>query len=59
MGKTSTASKNKYNEKAYDRVNLILKKGQKDIIRQRAESRGMSLNGYINALIEADMKQGD
>lgn len=59
MGKTSTASKNKYNEKAYDRVNLILKKGQKDIIRQRAESKGMSLNGYINKLIEEDMKQGD
>lgn len=59
MGKTSTASKNKYNEKTYDRVNLILKKGQKDVIKQRAESKGMSLNGYINALIEADMKQGD
>lgn len=59
MGKTSTASKNKYNEKAYDRVNLILKKGQKDIIKKHAKSRGMSLNGYINALIEADMKQGD
>ncbi len=45
MGKTSTASKNKYNEKAYDRVNLILKKGQKDVIKQRAESKGTSLNG--------------
>ena len=55
MGKTSTASKNKYNEKAYDRIALTVKKGAKDIIRTHAESNGMSLNGYINKLIDDDM----
>lgn len=57
--KTNAQIKNDYAKKAYDDIRLQVKKGQKDIIRQRAESKGMSLNGYINALIEADMKQGD
>lgn len=55
MGKTSAASKNKYAAKAYDRVGLILKKGQKDVVKKHAESKGMSLNGYINYLIDKDM----
>lgn len=55
MGKTSTAAKNKYNEKAYDRVNLTMPKGQKEVVRQFAESKGLSLNGYINKLISEDM----
>lgn len=57
MGKTSTASKQKYNEKTYDRIALNVKKGQREIIRKHAEAKGMSLNGYINKLIEDDMKQ--
>ena len=56
MGKTSSAVKNRYNDKAYDRIALVVPKGQKDIIKAYAESNGKSLNGYINELIEADMK---
>lgn len=55
----ATQYKNEFIAKAYDRVNLTLPKGQKEKIKAHAESKGMSLNGYINALIEADMKQGD
>lgn len=58
MGKTSTASKNKYNLKAYDRVNLTMPKGMKEEVRKYAEEKGLSLNGYINKVIEEDMKQG-
>ena len=58
MGKPSTESKNKYNAKAYDRIALQVKKGQREIIRKHAEAQGLSLNGYINKLIEQDMKQG-
>ena len=58
MGKASTASKNKYNLKAYDRVNLTMPKGMKEQVKQYAEAQGLSLNGYINKLIEQDMKQG-
>lgn len=56
--KTNAQIKNDYAKKTYDDVRLQVKKGQKEIIRQYAESKGMSLNGYINSLIEADMKQG-
>ena len=58
MGKASTASKNKYNEKAYDRVNLTMKKGYKEKVKAHAEAQGLSLNGYINKLIAEDMEQG-
>lgn len=57
MGKTSTKSKNKYNSKAYDRIALSVKKGQKEVIKQHAASKGLSLNGYINQLIDDDMKK--
>ena len=46
----------KYNAKAQDQMKVIVKKGQRDIIKAYAESRGMSLNGYINTLIREDMK---
>ncbi len=55
MGKTSTASKNKYNAKAYDRVNVTFKKGEKEVISNYAKSQGLSLNAYINKLILIDM----
>lgn len=54
-GKTSTASRNKYNAKAYDRLNLVVPKGQREQIQEYAKEHGMSLNGYINSLIKADM----
>ncbi len=52
MSKTSTASKRKYNEKAYDRISLTVPKGKKEEYRQFAESKDMSLNGFINKLLE-------
>ncbi len=48
----------KYNAKTYDQIKVIVKKGQREVIKAHAESKGMSLNGYINKLIEQDMKQG-
>ena len=47
-GKTSTASKRLYNEKAYDRISLVVKKGRREELKAYAESKGMSINGYIN-----------
>ena len=47
----------KYNAKAYDQVKIIVKKGEREKIKAHAESKGMSLNGYINALIDADMQK--
>lgn len=55
MGKTSTATKNKWNAQNYDQLRIVVKKGQKERIQSFAEAHGMSLNGYINMLIAADM----
>jgi len=57
MAYNQTKASAKYNAKAYEEVKLRVKVGQKELIRAHAESKGMSLNGYINHLIEQDMKQ--
>ena len=58
MGKTSAAVKNRYNEKAYDRINLTVKKGDKDKIKEHADKYdGGSVNGFINRAIEETMKR--
>lgn len=57
MAKPQTTASNKYNAKAYDRIALQVKKGQRDIIRTYAEAKGLSLNAYINKLIAEDMEK--
>ena len=50
MGTARTRASNKWNAKAYDRVNLILKKEAsptKEEIQAAADASGESLNGYI------------
>lgn len=54
-GKTSAKSINKYMDKAYDRINLTVPKGDKDKIKAHAESMGESVNGFINRAIEETM----
>ena len=56
MGKTSTASKQRYNEKAYDRIALTVKKGEKDRLKAHAEKQGETLNGFINRAIERQIQ---
>lgn len=57
MPKTSAAVKNKYNEKAYDRINLVVKKGEKEIIAAHAEKLGESVNGFINRAIRETIQR--
>lgn len=47
----------RYNKKAYDRINVIVKKGQREIIKAFAASQGKSLNRFICDAIEFQMKQ--
>lgn len=56
-GKTSAASINKYIAKAYDRVNLTMPKGKKDVVQAHAEAREESVNGFINRAIDEQMKR--
>ena len=46
---------NDYNAGAYDRINLIVPKGDKETIKARADELGESVNGYINKLIADDL----
>lgn len=52
---TSATVKNRYNAKAYDKVILLVKKGYKDSIRQRAADKNISMNKYITDLVFADL----
>lgn len=45
------AANNRYTLKAYDRINLAVKKGQKDIIQKYANAAGQSVNGFIISAI--------
>jgi len=40
----------------YDRINLTVDKGRKEIIKAHAESRGESVNGFINRAIDEAMR---
>lgn len=57
MGKASTKAQNKYIEKKYDRINLVVPKGEKDRIREHAEANGESVNGFIQRAISEQMKR--
>ena len=49
----------KYVQNNYDRIVLTMPKGKKDKIKEYAESKGESVNGYINRLIDEDMMKGE
>ena len=57
--KTSTAVKNRYNAKAYDRVGLMLPKGRKADVEAYVIKNGESVNGYVNRLMREDMGISD
>lgn len=56
-GKASTRAHNKYNAKAYDRINLTLPKGQKEIVQAHAAARSESVNGFIGRAISETMER--
>ena len=52
MGKASTRAQNKYIAKAYDRINLTVPKGQKDLLKEHAAKFDSgSLQGFIKRAI--------
>ena len=63
MGKTSAASINKYAKKAYDRIVLLVPKGQKPVLQEHAKGRAESLNAFIkraiNNQLQDDKKPAD
>ena len=57
MGKTSSAVKNKWNDKNYDRINLTIPKGEKERIKTAADKNGESVNGLINRILFAEVER--
>lgn len=48
------AYQNDYIRQKYDRINLTVPKGRKEEIKKKAEAQGMSVNQYINKLLDED-----
>ena len=57
VSKAHIKATNKWMAKAYDRVNLTMPKGKKEIIQAHAEARGESVNGFINRAISEAMER--
>jgi len=56
-GKTSTASKRKWNNANYEYTQLVTQKGEKELIKQAAQNAGQSVNAYILQAIKSRMEQ--
>ena len=57
VSKAQQKAVNKYMKENYDRVNLTVPKGKKDAIKAHAESRGESVNSFINRAIDETMQR--
>ena len=47
----------KYQKKTYDRIELKVKKGEKEKIKARAAELGISVNTYMIELIKKDLEE--
>ena len=58
MGKAATKAQNKYINKKYDRINLTVEKGKKEIIKEHADRfDNGSVNAFINRAINETMQK--
>lgn len=53
-----TEYKNKHIKEKYDRISLVLPKGQKSLLKDFCEKMDVSLNEYVKLLIQADLSSG-
>lgn len=51
----ATAYQNKYISESYDRINLTVPKGQKEVIKTHAQAHRESVNGFIGRAIREAM----
>lgn len=55
MPTAKTRAVRKYNDKSYDRIEVKVAKGQKEVIAEFAKAQGMSMNGFITQAIRQAM----
>lgn len=53
--KAQQKAQNRWIASAYDRINLTVEKGCKDVIKTFADAQGESVNGFINRAVNAAM----
>lgn len=53
------AANNRYNEKAYDRINLAIPKGDKARIQTCAARHGESVNAYVKSALYSRLAQDE
>ena len=51
-----TEYKNNFGREHYERINLVVPKGMKDIIKALASSKGMSVNAYMQDLVRKEQR---
>ena len=56
ISKAQSKAVAKYNAANYDRIELRVDKGDKDIIKKHAASKGESLNTFVNRAIKETIK---
>ena len=57
VSKAQQKAVNKYMAANYDRVNVTMPKGKKEVINAHAEARGESVNGFIGRAIDETMER--
>lgn len=62
VSKANQRAVNKYVKNNYDRINVTIPKGQREVIQSHAEKQGESVNAFIrraiNETMECDIKGG-
>lgn len=57
MPTARTKATRKYNAKTYDRIEIVVPKGQKEKIKAAAEQAGESVNSFINEAIKEKIEK--
>jgi len=57
VSKAQQRATNKYKKNNYDRIEIVVPKGRKEIIRAAAEAQGASINNYINTAIDEKIER--
>ena len=52
-----TAYQNQFIKTAYDRINLLVSKGKKEVIQAAAQALGLSVNSFIVGAIDKELER--
>ena len=55
--KANQRAVHKYVKNNYDRLDVTLPKGKKDVIKEAAGKQGLSVNGFINAAVDEKLER--